>query len=504
MIGRWTGTPISMGSLRPVWPRAVDWPQALVTLAACFMLLRRGNQQWYWISLPLLLPAIRAAFSASYREFLVDWLQQLWLSAADFSTAQGPLPWRASLVFVALPSSLLFLSNGRTLTCGDTWPVVPTACQLTITGSVDLAPCLDRTPPCYFRDGESLPYCTLARQGAVYSNYPAGMVPFALPLTGLAQLTGARLDRPGTGLRLEKWTATMVASLSLAMFFLIALHLAPPAPALLTTTLLAVGSVMTSTASQALWQHGGVIFWSLVILLAEFRQRERPRAIHAALQGIACAMMLACRLSSIVFLGPFFGWLLMRRPRHTLLLAAIAVTAYLPWALAYASIYGNIFGPATAQLEGSWWAGVSGDSLHGLLASPGRGLFVYQPWLALAAFAWIPARKETAPRGWRSFCLTVLALQISLVAMWRIWWGGHCWGSRLLADAIPLGALLCVPAVAFLWNSRAGRPLLLTLLAASFLMHAPVLYGEGLAWNRLCDARPNLLWSWREPPFLHW
>ena len=32
---------------------------------------------------------------------------------------------------------------------------------------------------------------------------------------------------------------------------------------------------------------------------------------------------------------------------------------------------------------------------------------------------------------------------------------------------------------------------------------APVVYGPALEWNRLCDQRPELLWSWTEAPFLY-
>ena len=80
-----------------------------------------------------------------------------------------------------------------------------------------------------------------------------GMVPLVLPVAAAARLVGADLDHPHVHDRLEKWTAASVAGLSLALFFLLALHLAPLQPAWITTMILGLGSVMFTTVGQALW-----------------------------------------------------------------------------------------------------------------------------------------------------------------------------------------------------------------------------------------------------------
>jgi hypothetical protein len=99
--------------------------------------------------------------------------------------------------------------------------------------------------------------------------------------------------------------------------------------------------------------------------------------------------------------------------------------------------------------------------------------------------------------------VSAIVFHLVLVTHWRIWWGGHCWGSRLLTEVAVLAAVLALPVVAVLWKRRGGRVILLTLALLSFLPHAPVLFTDALAWNRLCDQRPKLLWSWREAPFLY-
>ena len=42
--------------------------------------------------------------------------------------------------------------------------------------------------------------------------------------------------------------------------------------------------------------------------------------------------------------------------------------------------------------------------------------------------------------------------QVLLVSKWSIWWGGHCYGPRLLTDIVPCLMLLMLPAMD--WISR--------------------------------------------------
>jgi len=337
------------------------------------------------------------------------------------------------------------------------------------------------------------------------------MVPFAVPVTLTARLLQADLDQARVQARLEKWTAAWVTAACLGLFFLAALHLAGPVPSLLTTALLASGSVLFSTVGQGLWQHGGIIFWSLAALLVEFHTARRPRLRGTLAQGVACGMTLACRLSAALFVVPFTVWVLIRSPRRGLALAACTAVAFAPWAAVYASLYGTPFGPSSGQMEEGLWSWKVAGPLAGLLVSPGRGLLVYQPWLLLAVFAFLPlARRQQSddqptPAGWPAFCLSVIILQLVLVAAWHCWWGGHCYGSRLAAEIVPLGALLCVRPVALLWQARAGRPVIISVAVLSFLIHAGAVYQRAADWDNWVDVdyHPRHLWSWSHPPFLY-
>ena len=426
----------------------------------------------------------------------------------------GKPPLRAVLVFVMLPAALLLLLRDYAIVSGDSRPAVLTASSLVSTGHCDLS----RFAAIYAKlglftaDGE-MPYFCQRTESGLYSSYPLGMVPFVLPAAATARLFGADLSRPNVHDRLEKWTAAWVAGLSLGLFFLLALHMAPPGPAWMTTLILGTGSVMFTTVGQALWQHGGVIFWSLLALLIEFRCHDRPRLANTGVQSLAIGMLLACRLSSVALVVPFVLWVLIRSPKRALALAALGCFAFVPWALLHTSIYGTIFGPSTGQLASHNWSLANLSTLVAILISPGRGMLVYQPWILLVAlFLFTSLREEMAanertacPSGWIGFCVWVILLHLSLISSWKCWWGGYCWGSRLAAEAIPLLALLCVRPIAVLWSTKRGKGLVLTLVLLSCLMHLPAIYLRSADWNGRVDVihHTEKLWSWSDPPFLY-
>jgi hypothetical protein len=545
----------------------LDRLQYLLALFAIGLCIRGHGHQFWWVLLALLVPFLRLLTSAVFKQQLLGALRRLWTSLEPYSQGRGLTPWLAAFVFVVLPAAVLFLSNNRNSDTGDTWPVMPTACNLVQSGRWDVTKFVPEAPDSYrAATDECLPYCTVRCGDFVYSQYPSGMVLFSLPVVALARAAGADLDSPKVHKHLAKWTASWVAGLSLGLFFLIALQLTKPFPALLATVFLALGSSMFSTCGQDLWQQGGVIFWSLLILFVEFNLRgdsavcawpaaglgkdtnsltgwlpcarsrghvvsrchkyPTPASVYSRvsdllstestwastlIQGIACGMMLACRLSAALLVIPFGLWLFWRSPRRGLILAFFAAAAYAPWAWVYVSIYGNVFGPSTVQFSGfAWFAGFM-TRLVLVLVSPSHGLFVYQPWLLLALPAIPPLVRRTckefstAPRDWELLCLVVIGLHLALISAWACWWGGNCWGSRLLAEVIPLATLLAVRPITSLWQMRAGRPALIFLLLFGFSMHATAVYGRADHWSNWADPEhhPERLQSWSHAPFLY-
>jgi hypothetical protein len=93
--------------------------------------------------------------------------------------------------------------------------------------------------------------------------------------------------------------------------------------------------------------------------------------------------------------------------------------------------------------------------------------------------------------------------------MFAVWWGGHSFGPRLLADVVPVLVLGLVPVWPPVWRSRAGRSLFLVTFAASALVGALGVFHypspRSVEWNdtpKKVDWAHERLWDWRDPQLL--
>ena len=146
----------------------------------------------------------------------------------------------------------------------------------------------------------------------------------------------------------------------------------------------------------------------------------------AVLQGVAFAMMAACRLTSILFIAhvrdlgsvPVAAASVrdggLRRPG----LPSLGLVVWRPIRLCLSARPRCKQRPPTEAQEGM----LSGAA--GVLVSPSHGFLVYQPWLLFAALALIPAvrrgierRVAPVPRGWAVFTVCYFALHLSLISL---------------------------------------------------------------------------------------
>jgi hypothetical protein len=480
----------------------IGWVVSLVQFLRC------DGPAYIWVFVGLIVPVLHWSASAAYRRRVFSYLRREWASIEAFAGNRERLPWRATALLIVLPCGLFFLTQTRPLMTGDSKPITLIASALVRDGTTDLRAFTSVYAPFYgLAPARDLPYFCVRTATGVHSAYHSGMFVFAVPSAALARLLGADLSRGGVQDRMEKGVSSWLAAACLGLFFLLALHLTDAGAAGWMTLLLATGSGLCSTVGQALWQHGGILFWMLLALLIEFRTWRRPRLAATMLQGVALAMMFACRLPSALLIAAFGAWLLRRAPRRAVVVGLVGVLAYAPWAWYYHAIYGHIFGPSIRQVElftGRWR-----DTLIPLLVSPDHGLLIYQPWILLVlALAvpdvrrQLPVSLEDAPSGWKWFCVAAIVPYLALIASWYCWWGGQCWGSRLLVETVPFIALLCLHSIAALRRLAWGRRLLL----ATALVAAFVHLTGGYLKVDFRDCQPALIGMRPEPPgsWTHW
>lgn len=461
--------------------------------------------------------AIALAVSPLFRRFARDWLVRQRELADRFASEGGPAPLGLALALVAYPAWLFWLSTGVTFGAVDTRPAVVTSISLVRHGTLDLTS-LNREfsslPPKFRIENGGVPRPQYERQGSkIYSAFPMGMIPLAVPLAYVANLAHADLSASLVQYRFEKLAASTITAIACSLFFLVALRLAPLKVAATATLLLVFGSVVWTVMASGLWQHGGVFLWSMVFLLAELRttttgtRRQGHTTLTLAIQGFAGVQLLFCRPSAALFVAFLNLWVFARSWKRGVMLGVINALGLLALFGLNRWLFGDIRGPYWVRIgsgTGNWHLTV--ESLLGILFSPARGLFVFQPWLlAVVPLSLVVTLRGDDPRR-REF-LPIAGLVVAhtlLIAAWQDWIGGWCWGPRLLAETVPLWVLLSLPGLKRLIETRRGTVALAGLLTLSVSIHFATVVVPPNDWHRRFQPAPGrpILWSLRDSPFV--
>lgn len=324
---------------------------------------------------------------------------------------------------------------------GDTYATVYTAVAIVHDRTIWLDRYLDD-----FRDRAGKHPYMLAegREGRLVNRYPAASSLLAVPAVAAYSAAGVAEDDWDAWMDAGQLTAAGTTALSVAVLFLLLTRLTSRGRAFLVAAIYAWGTIAWTVAGQALWQHGGAMLALLVALLAFVDRRP-------LLAGAALASAVAFRPSAAVvalFLLPLVGrraadWARFGAGAAPVVLLLGAYNAYVfgsPARQGYASTWlGSAESPAGRETFGASIV----EGLPGVLASPGRGLLVYSPVLTFAALGAIRGRRVALYR----WAAVAAAAHIVLIARFDYWWGGQTFGPRLLAEAVPLLALLLAPAL---------------------------------------------------------
>ncbi|HXO18435.1 MAG TPA: hypothetical protein VOA87_00770 [Thermoanaerobaculia bacterium] len=357
---------------------------------------------------------------------------------------------RRIALLLALFALLLYNANLREIAAGDTFPARFLPMAVLHSGTVYLDDLVEAT-----RMGRLHPYWILpVRGGRFASVYPLVTPLLATPLYLPAVLY---LDHHGwgdvegvqkVGRVMEKIAASCIAAASVGLLFWLLRRQLSRGRALALAALFAFGTETWAISSQALWQHGTAELLIVVALLAVTGQ---PTMKGLLVAGLASGLVIANRPPDVPLAAAFAIYALFwaRPPRALLFFAAAA----LPLALTvgYDVItFGNLsggygyivqHGPGYAK----FFSYPLGSGLVGELLSPGKGLFVYSPFLL---FLPLYLRRSLTPsRRLLTVCLLVgMALQLVMYAK-TDWRSGYSYGPRYLTDLVPILIWMLAPVV---------------------------------------------------------
>lgn len=233
---------------------------------------------------------------------------------------------------------------------------------------------------------------------------------------------------------LHHYSAAIIASLAVVIFWLISHRLGVPAMVSLPTTIaFAFGTPMMSSMASALWTHGpAILFMLLAVFFSASRRKEEQTNIGLMLGGIFAAWSIACRPTGLVSASLLTLFVLYTCRKRAVLF--ILPFLFLLGTIAFYNfgMYGKIFGGYQGQV--SHFTMPTLERIFYLLMSPSRGLLPFVPCVILLVF-FIP-RVFQRKVDLLTLALLAVAGEIAIYSCWSVWWGGNCFGPRLLADCI--------------------------------------------------------------------
>ena len=345
-----------------------------------------------------------------------------------------------------------------------------------------------------------MPYFMTRTPEGLRSSYPIGPALLAWPLYVPAPLSA--MPRAALADRVGRVAAAFIGLACVALVLGIARRLNPPVPPWLLALAYGLGTSHWPTASTALWQHGPGEVW-LLGALDRLLDEDTPPTRRLLALG-ACLTLGAFTRPPLVpslILVAFLAW--RRHGWRFLVTAAAALAVALPLAFDALVSYGSVLGGYATQTAGfaprplAPWL----DSVVLLLASPSRGVLWYEPVvIATLALALIHARRRCD--ALLLCALAGIAVTLALYGQWPVFWGGHCFGPRLLTDALPWWIVV----VASAGRERAGlrQIIVSTTMVGAFIGYLGT-HPLAIWWDNhpSVDRFPERLRSWRDSQLLY-
>lgn len=285
----------------------------------------------------------------------------------------------------------------------------------------------------------------IAPDGESYAKYGYGMSLLAAPLYALAFYLPFDLGLMQTTLL----TSSIIIALAGALVFLSARRLRVARDASLGAAILFGLATPAFVYAKQFWSEPYALFAlsATFYFLQCYRAEKHWR--DALIAGFALGLLIATRVTNAALIPIFAGYgfastLRDQDTRRGLVGFACALGVVLLSIAWYDWVrYGNPL--ATGYRADETFNTPLLVGMYGLLFSPGKGLFVYIPFLAALPFS-LPivfkrAKTETILFG------IVIAFYVLLFSLWYYWWGGTNWGPRFLVPTIPFLILLTLPAI---------------------------------------------------------
>jgi len=329
----------------------------------------------------------------------------------------------------------------------------------------------------------------IAHDGESYAKYGYGMSLFAVPLYALAFALDLGL------VQTTLLTSSLVIALAGALVFLSARRLKFSRGVSVVTALLFGLATPAWVYAKQFWSEPYALFTLLAAFYFLQCYRAERHAHDAFIAGAMLGLAVATRVTNAA-LVPIFAWYAFGdRWRAWRGLTAFAIPlgvialsiAWYDWVR-----YGSPL--ATGYRADETFNTPFLLGAYGLLFSPGRGLFVYVPFLAALVFA-LPVFFRRAKRETILIAFT-FSFYLLTFSLWYYWWGGTNWSARFLVPTIPLLVLMIAPAVELAQTKKYFALLFSSLCLLAFYFQLLGISIPSLAYRlRMLRVLPNADWD---------
>lgn len=364
---------------------------------------------------------------------------------------------------------------------------------------------------------EGWPATVTQEGGHLYYYFPLGTSLLSVPFVGVQLWRGKDMLVEADNFALQRHLAALMVAFSLILVYLICRRFVGRGLSLLFTVVFVFGSSIVSTMGTALWSVDlAFLFMLLAILVLINPPGGNLQRVAPYLLGAALFMAYLSRPTAAAMILPVFVYVLLVKRAWFLGMAATFAVLATGLVLFSQSEFGQVlpsyYLPSRLKDNEAFWT-----ALYANLASPGRGILVYSPFLlaVLAGLALVLRQIWRQPLLWLALAWIVLHL-VSVSQLWR-WWGGWSFGSRFMAETLLAWLLVTLlvwpaaqqalsrPVYAGLTGSFAALGVVAILINTVQGLYNPATV-DWNGWHRPLAAGESpqiaLMLDWRYPQFL--
>lgn len=354
---------------------------------------------------------------------------------------------------------------------------------------------------------ERYAYRVHQKSGHWYYYFPIGTPLFSVPFVAIANASGFEMARDGPKLQIV--IAAVLSVVMLGLLYLTARMFLPQTDSLVAAACFLFGTSLVSTNATALWSHDFAVVFSSAAVYLLVRDSMHPGKHRWAAIGVLLFCSYLCRPTAALLIPLALAFYFSFDRRAAVSSAVVLGFLLLGFgAFSYAE-----FGQPLPDyyLPKRLAGGEFVTALVGNLISPARGLLVFSPFILVAALG-AGLRRQSWPlsRAWLLLGLVWPVLHLLSVSRFPHWWGGWCYGPRLMTDALP-GLFLLTLRGWPTWPTRTVQWAQVSALAVAATFSIFVHSYKGLFdyytqdWNHEpnVDQHPEYIFDWDYPQFLY-